>query len=83
MVLVLESWEALKQHIESYPMAPILYKIDYYGEKEVLLRIQVGRVGFKRKFKKDDPELSTILEFIEEHGAIKLVEAKPDDQFFM
>jgi hypothetical protein len=83
MVLVVESWHALKSHIEAFPVAPILYKIDYYGEKEVLVRIQVGRVGFKKRFKRNDPELEAILSFIEERGAIRLVEAKPDDQFFM
>jgi hypothetical protein len=83
MVLLVESWEDVKAHLEAYPAALALYKLDYLPNKRVRLRVRVGNIGFDRVFNEGDGALEAILALLDDVGAIKVTAAKPDDAFFM
>ena len=47
------------------------------------IRVQTGRVGFKREFEKgDDPLLNKILDFCRKHRYIRISQTARDEQFF-
>jgi len=81
MVDIVEDWEVLKAYTG--------YKQGFYqiienkNKKAIDIRVNVGRLGFKRKFtNKEDPLLNNILEFCKSKKYIKVSNNIMDEFFF-
>ena len=78
MVNLVEDWEVLKEYAGD--------KIGFYqllaGDKTFEVRVQTGRLGFKKEFSTEDSTLEEIKKFCETHGFIKISENQRDEDFF-
>ena len=79
MVNLVEAWETLEEYT-GYK------KGDYQiisGEKDVELRLTVGKLGFKQKFENSkDQLLECIIKFCSFQNYVKISENIRDEQFF-
>jgi hypothetical protein len=79
LVNLVEDWEVL----EDYAGDKLGYYQILYGAKGVEIRVNVGRLGFKKEFESaKDPLLSRILSFCNSQKYIKVSENVRDDYFF-
>ena len=79
MVNLVEDWKVL----EDYAGDKLGYYQILYGAKGVEIRVNVGRLGFKKEFESaKDPLLSSILSFCNSQEYIKVSENIRDDYFF-
>ena len=79
VVNIIEDWDVLAEYAGE--------KLGFYqllsNDGIIEVRIQTGRIGFKKEFDKgDDPLLTKILDFCKKHRFIQIVENMRDDQFF-
>ena len=79
MVNLIDDWEVLADYAGD--------KLGFYQvlgyEGNIEIRVQTGRVGFKKEFKSgDDPELIKIDDFCRKHRFIKIRENVRDGEFF-
>lgn len=79
MVNLIEDWDVLEEYAGE--------KLGFYqllaSDGAFEIRVQTGRVGFKREFEKgDDPLLGKILDFCRKHRYIRVNETVRDEQFF-
>ena len=78
MVNIIEDWDVLVEYAGD--------KLGFYqllaGDKTFEIRVQTGRLGFKREFSTEDPDLEKIKNFCEKHGFIKISEHQRDEEFF-
>ncbi len=79
MVKIIEDWDVLEEYAGE--------KLGFYqliatdGMFEI--RVQTGRVGFKREFENgNDPLLNKILDFCRRHRYIRVTQTTRDEQFF-
>ena len=79
LVNLIEDWDVLEEYAGE--------KLGFYqlmksnGIFEV--RVQTGRVGFRREFENDDdPELNKILRFCRRHQYIRIAQTTRDEDFF-
>ena len=79
MVNLVEEWEVLEDYAGDKQG---LYQV-LYGAKGVEIRVNVGRLGFKKEFESaKDPLLSRILSFCNSQRYIKVSENVRDEYFF-
>ena len=79
MVNIIEDWDVLEEYAGEKLGFYQLLECD--GEFEV--RVQTGRIGFKKEFEKgDDPLLLRIREFCEKRHFIQISEHIRDEDFF-
>ncbi len=79
MVNIIEDWDVLEEYAGE--------KLGFYQLLEsdgmFEIRVQTGRVGFKREFEKgDDPLLGKIMDFCRRHRYIRVSEHLRDEDFF-
>ena len=79
MVNIIEDWDVLAEYAGE--------KLGFYQlldcDGSIQVRVQTGRVGFKKDFKVgDDKELARILDFCKKHRYIQIVEHMRDEDFF-
>jgi hypothetical protein len=79
LVNLIEDWDVLEEYAGE--------KLGFYqllGNDGIFeIRVQTGRVGFKREFEKaDDPLLNKILDFCRKHRYIRISEHLRDEEFF-
>lgn len=79
MVNIIEDWDILAEYAGE--------KLGFYqllsNDGIIEVRVQTGRIGFKKEFDKgDDAMLTKILDFCKKHRFIQIVENMRDDQFF-
>ena len=79
MVIIVEDWDVIEEYAGE--------KMGFYqllaSDGMVEIRVQTGRVGFKREFERaDDPLLSKILDFCRKHRYIRISEHLRDEEFF-
>ena len=79
MVNIIEDWDVLEEYAGE--------KLGFYQilgtDGTIEIRVQTGRIGFKKEFEKgDDPLLIKILDFCKKHRYIQISENMRDDQFF-
>ena len=79
LVNIIEDWDVLEEYAGE--------KLGFYqllatdGMFEI--RVQTGRVGFKREFENgDDPLLNKILDFCRRHRYIRVSQKLRDEEFF-
>ena len=79
MVNIIEDWDVLEEYAGE--------KLGFYqllatdGMFEI--RVQTGRVGFKKEFENgNDPLLTKILDFCRRHRYIRVSQTTRDEQFF-
>jgi hypothetical protein len=79
LVKIIEDWDVLEEYAGE--------KLGFYqliatdGMFEI--RVQTGRVGFKREFENgNDPLLNKILDFCRRHRYIRVTQTTRDEQFF-
>ena len=78
MVNIIEDWGVLEEYAGEKMGFYQILAID--GTFEI--RVQTGRVGFKREFEKgDDPLLNKILDFCRRHRYIRVSEHLRDEEF--
>jgi len=79
LVNLVEDWKILEEYAEDKKG---YYQI-LYGAKSVEIRVNIGRLGFKKEFESaKDPLLSRILSFCNSQGYIKVSENVRDEYFF-
>jgi len=79
LVNLVEEWEVLEDYAGDKQG---LYQV-LYGAKGVEIRVNVGRLGFKKEFESaKDPLLSRILSFCNSQRYIKVSENVRDEYFF-
>jgi hypothetical protein len=79
LVDLVEDWEIL----ENYAGDKQGYYQILYGAKGLEIRVNVGRLGFKKKFESaKDPLLNSILSFCNSQKYIKVSENVRDEYFF-
>jgi hypothetical protein len=79
LVNLVEDWEVLEEYAGE--------KLGYYQildcDGKIEVRVQTGRLGFRREFEKgDDPLLANILDFCKKHRYIQISEHLRDEDFF-
>jgi len=79
LVNIIEDWDVLEEYAGE--------KLGFYQilgtDGTIEIRVQTGRIGFKKEFEKgDDPLLIKILDFCKKHRYIQISENMRDDQFF-
>jgi hypothetical protein len=79
LVNLVEDWVVLEQYAGE--------KLGFYqllGKTGIIeIRVQTGRIGFKKEFEKgDDPLLNRILDFCKKHRYIQICENIRGNQFF-
>ncbi len=79
MVNIIEDWDVLEEYAGE--------KLGFYqileNDGSVEIRVQTGRVGFKKEFEKlDDPLLTKILDFCKKHRYIQISQNLRDEEFF-
>ncbi len=79
VVNLIEDWDVLEEYAGE--------KLGFYqllaSDGTFEIRVQTGRVGFKREFEKgDDPLLNKILDFCRKHRYIRISEHLRDEEFF-
>ncbi len=79
MVNLVEEWEVLEEYAGE--------KLGFYqilgSEGNIEVRVQTGRIGFKKEFTKgDDPLLTKILDFCKKRRYIQISEHLRDEEFF-
>lgn len=79
LVNIIEDWGVLEEYAGE--------KLGFYqllsNDGIIEIRVQTGRIGFKREFEKgDDPLLTKILDFCKKRRYIQISENMRDDQFF-
>jgi hypothetical protein len=79
LVNLVEDWKILEEYAGDKQG---LYQV-LYGAKGVEIRVNVGRLGFKKEFESaKDPLLSRILSFCNSQKYIKVSENVRDEYFF-
>ena len=79
VVNIIEDWDVLAEYSGE--------KLGFYqllsNDGIIEIRVQTGRIGFKKEFDKgDDPLLIKILDFCKKRRFIQISENMRDDQFF-
>ncbi|MGD6805887.1 MAG: hypothetical protein ACQCN4_02890 [Candidatus Bathyarchaeia archaeon] len=79
MVNIIEDWDVLEDYSEE--------KLDFYqlleNDGKFEIRVQTGRIGYKKDFEKaDDPLLTRILGFCKRHQYIQISSTVSDEYFF-
>ena len=79
VVNIIEDWDVLEEYAGE--------KLGFYqllgNEGAIEIRVQTGRIGFKKEFKAgDDSELLKILDFCKKHRYIQISEHLRDEEFF-
>jgi hypothetical protein len=79
LVNLIDDWEVLADYAGD--------KLGFYqllgSDGEIEVRVQTGRLGFKKEFAKgDDPELLTILDVCKKRCYIQISEHLRDEDFF-
>ncbi len=79
MVNIIEDWDVLEEYAGE--------KLGFYqileNDGSVEIRVQTGRVGFKKEFEKlDDPLLTRILDFCKKRRYIQISQNLRDEEFF-
>ena len=79
LVNIIEDWDVLAEYAGE--------KLGFYqllgNEGAIEIRVQTGRIGFKKEFKAgDDSELLKILDFCKKHRYIQISEHLRDEEFF-
>ena len=79
MVNIIEDWDVLEEYAGE--------KLGFYqileNDGSVEIRVQTGRVGFKKEFEKlDDPLLTRVLEFCKKRRYIQISQNLRDEEFF-
>ncbi len=79
LVNIIEDWDVLSEYAGE--------KLGFYqllsNDGIIEIRVQTGRIGFKKEFDKgDDPLLIKILDFCKKRRFIQISENMRDDQFF-
>jgi hypothetical protein len=79
LVNIIEDWEVLAEYAGD--------KLGFYQilgtDGFIEIRVQTGRIGFKKEFERgDDPLLTKINDFCKKHHYIQIRENMRDDQFF-
>jgi hypothetical protein len=79
VVNIIEDWDVLAEYAGE--------KLGFYqllsNDGIIEIRIQTGRIGFKREFESSsDPLLNKIMDFCKKHRYIQISENMRDDQFF-
>jgi hypothetical protein len=79
LVNIIEDWDILEEYAGE--------KLGFYqllaNDGMFEIRVQTGRVGFKREFENaNDPLLNKILDFCRKHRYIRVSEHLRDEQFF-
>jgi len=79
LVNLIEDWDVLEEYAGE--------KLGFYqlleSDGNFEIRVQTGRIGFKREFEKgDDPLLNKILDFCRKHRYIRVSEHLRDEEFF-
>ena len=79
MVNIIEDWDVLEEYAGE--------KLGFYqiigNDGTVEVRVQTGRIGYKKEFEKlDAPLLNRILEFCKKHRFIQISEHLRDEEFF-
>jgi hypothetical protein len=79
VVHIIEDWDVLAEYAGE--------KLGFYqllsNDGIIEIRIQTGRIGFKREFESSsDPLLNKIMDFCKKHRYIQISENMRDDQFF-
>ncbi len=79
LVNIIEDWDVLEEYAGE--------KLGFYqllaNDGAFEIRVQTGRVGFKREFMNgNDPLLTRILDFCRKHRYVKVSQAARDELFF-
>ena len=79
MVNIIEDWGVLEEYAGE--------KLGFYqildNDGSIEIRVQTGRVGFKREFEKpDDPLLMRVLDFGKKRRYIQIIQNLRDEEFF-
>lgn len=79
LVNIIEDWDVLEEYAGE--------KLGFYqllaSDGLFEIRVQTGRVGFKREFENgNDPLLTKILDFCRRHRYIRVSQTARDEQFF-
>ena len=79
MVIIVEDWDVIEEYAGE--------KLGFYqllgSDKMFEIRVQTGRVGFKREFDSgNDPLLTKILDFCRRHRYVRVSQTTRDEQFF-
>ena len=79
MVNIIEDWDVLEEYAGE--------KLGFYqllaNDGMFEIRVQTGRVGFKREFDSgNDPLLTKILDFCRRHRYVRVSQTTRDEQFF-
>ena len=79
MVNLIEDWNVLEESAGE--------KLGFYqllaSDGTVEVRVQTGRIGFKKEFEKaDDSLLNRIVDFCRKHRYIRISEHLRDEEFF-
>ena len=80
MVNLIDDWDAFEGYVGD--------KLGYYqlidnGNGTFEIRVQSGKLGFKREYKKrDDAELKKIIDFCDLKHFLKISESVREDNFF-
>ncbi len=79
LVNIIEDWDVLEEYAGE--------KLGFYqllaNDGMFEIRVQTGRVGFKKEFENgNDPLLTKILDFCRRHRYIRISQTTRDEQFF-
>ena len=79
LVNIIEDWDVLEEYAGG--------KLGFYqlleSDGNFEIRVQTGKIGFKREFEKaDDPLLNKIMDFCRKHRYIRVSEHLRDEEFF-
>ena len=79
LVNIIEDWDVLAEYAGE--------KLGFYqlraSDGTCEIRVQTGKIGFKREFEKaDDPLLNKILDFCRKQRYIRISETQRDEEFF-
>lgn len=78
MVNIIDEWEIIEEYAGDNLGFYQLLEADGCFE----IRVQTGRLGFKKEFEGQDPELLSILSFCRRHRYIKVCKTTSDADFF-
>ena len=83
LVLVLEKWLDFRQHVDKWGyLADIVYRIEQLTEGLIRIRVTAGKFGFDERLERDDPMLEEITDFLKQHSAKRIDDARDILSFF-
>jgi hypothetical protein len=83
MVLILSNWPDFKEHADKWGyLSELVFRVDPTRSNEIRIRVVAGKYGLDLTLPRNDPTLEEINDYLKQHAAKRLEEARDILAFF-